>query len=304
MRVPVSQFDVIFLSYDEPNKEELWADLLANSPWAKRVDSVKGFDTAHKACANLAETHRFFTVDGDTKVDSGFWDMILEYPDDLEGCQFDWASRNAVNGLCYGNGSLKLWTKDFVLGMRTHENALEGQQAVEFCWDQRYRAVPGIYSTTYPNASRYQAFRAGYREGAKMSLDQGSQVNGLKLKERLQRDNYARLLTWCSVGADADNGLWVIYGARLGLYETLTGRVDVSKISDYGWFLNHFVTSHKSDNHDELNETITKLGIELRKEYGIEVAELDADQSRFFKETHSHVERVHGVAREVRVRKA
>ena len=27
-----------------------------------------------------------------------------------------------INGLKYGNGSLKMWTKDFVANMKTHEN--------------------------------------------------------------------------------------------------------------------------------------------------------------------------------------
>ena len=36
-------------------------------PWAKRVHGVEGSDAAHKACANLSETDRFITVDGDNR---------------------------------------------------------------------------------------------------------------------------------------------------------------------------------------------------------------------------------------------
>ena len=47
-KVRVSDLDFVYISYKEPNKEENWADLLSKVPWAKRVDGVKGFDSAHK----------------------------------------------------------------------------------------------------------------------------------------------------------------------------------------------------------------------------------------------------------------
>ena len=34
--------DIIFLSYDEPNAEKNYADLLSKFPWAKRVHGVEG----------------------------------------------------------------------------------------------------------------------------------------------------------------------------------------------------------------------------------------------------------------------
>ena len=55
-RVKVSDLDFVYISYKEPNKEENWADLLSKVPWAKRVDGVVGFDSAHKAAAEKAET--------------------------------------------------------------------------------------------------------------------------------------------------------------------------------------------------------------------------------------------------------
>ena len=61
----LTQFDLFFLSYDEPNAEENWADLLDKAPWAKRVHGVKGFDAAHRECARQSETPWFITVDAD-----------------------------------------------------------------------------------------------------------------------------------------------------------------------------------------------------------------------------------------------
>ena len=47
----MNEFDIFFLSFDEPNCEENWAKLQDIAPWAKRVHGVKGFDNAHKECA-------------------------------------------------------------------------------------------------------------------------------------------------------------------------------------------------------------------------------------------------------------
>ena len=302
MKAAVSSFDVIFISYDEPRCEEFWALLSNDFPGAQRVHGVKGFDNAHKAAAKLSRTQRFFTVDGDTLVDGDFWSMMLEIPDDMLDCQFSWGARNAINGLAYGNGSVKSWTREFVLGMRTHENALEGEQAVEFCWDKRYRPVPGIFAVTYPNGSPFQAFRAGYREAVKLSLIEGKRIEGEQLSYRLPRDNYARLLTWCSVGADVVNGLWAIYGARLALIETLLMKtVEIEKISDFDWFDHRWKRELSFINPKELETIINMQGQGLRKDFGLHLSELDANQSAFFKHAYMDGERVRKTSQLVRI---
>ena len=69
---PISDFDVVYISYDEPNAEKNWADLLSKCPWAKRVHGVKGFDAAHNKAGEIAEKHRLVTVDGDNRVHEDF----------------------------------------------------------------------------------------------------------------------------------------------------------------------------------------------------------------------------------------
>ena len=63
------ELDIVFLSYDEPNADQHYADLCNKVPWAKRVHGVKGSDAAHKAAANLSETDWVITVDADNIVD-------------------------------------------------------------------------------------------------------------------------------------------------------------------------------------------------------------------------------------------
>ena len=71
-RVRVSDLDFVYVSFKEPNKEENWADLKNKVPWAKRVDGVVGFDSAHKAAAETAETDFFISVDGDNIIVAGY----------------------------------------------------------------------------------------------------------------------------------------------------------------------------------------------------------------------------------------
>jgi hypothetical protein len=58
--IDIADLDCIYLSYDEPKKEEFWIQIQNMVPWADRVDGVKGSDAAHKAAAAKSNTE---TVD-------------------------------------------------------------------------------------------------------------------------------------------------------------------------------------------------------------------------------------------------
>ena len=63
MIVDIADLDCIFLTYDEPKKEEFWIRIQNMVPWATRVDGVKGSDSAHKAAAAASSTERFVLID-------------------------------------------------------------------------------------------------------------------------------------------------------------------------------------------------------------------------------------------------
>lgn len=285
----VTEFDIIFLSYDEPNKEKFWADLNNKAPWAKRVDGVKGIDSAHKACSNLSETDFFITVDGDNIVDDNFFNLEIEIKDHESDCAWSWDGLNYTNGLVYGNGGLKLWSKAFVENMHTHENAKSTNKTVDFCWDEKYKSFKGCWSTTYINETPYQAFRAGFREGVKMVLDQGERLTRSNFIEKIYPQNYNRLIIWMSIGADVENGLWSIYGSRLGTKFGLDTSWDISNISNYDWIENFWNSEilkkfNDLDDIEYLNYEIKNIGNELRSQIQINISELDPLQSKFVKD--------------------
>jgi hypothetical protein len=215
--INIAEVDCVFISYDEPNAEYNWADLSNHCMWAKRVHGVKGSDECHKSAANQSDTEWFVTVDGDNIVNPKFFEQIIEIPSNTHA--MSWPGLNSVNGLRYGNGSLKIWRKDFVLNMKTHESAVEDKGQVDFCWESGYRPMVKSYSTSFINASPYQAWRAGFREGVKMSL-----VNGLLPNDPSPNNmfwhNLQRLKVWMSVGTHVNQGAWAMLGARHGCYKT------------------------------------------------------------------------------------
>lgn len=312
----LNELDVIFISYDEDNCEEHWADLQNKVPWAQRVHGVKGSDAAHKAAANLSSTDMFISVDGDNIVDPSFFDLEFDFENPkIAGKALSWVAVNAVNGLEYGNGGLKCWPKQYVLDMKTHEAAASDDQRnqVDFCWEDSYVQMTNQYSVTHPNGSPRQAFRAGFREGVKMSLVEGGKPESDNFKASIWWGNYKRLITWCSVGADIENGLWAMYGARLGCYMTNLTNWDYINVRDFD-YLNKiwndemhkfsarpgkistsiekcYKTGYTWDS-DVLGSAISSLGEQLRKGIGLEIAELDETQSKFYKAAYVNVPRM------------
>lgn len=282
MQRNIIEFDFVFLSYDEPNAEILYAELLNLVPWAKRVHGVKGFDAAHRACADASDTDFFVTVDGDNRIDPKFLDISVDIEDYQTDHAWTWAGRNHINGLVYGNGGLKLWSKQFVYNMRSHENSDNDAGKVDFCWNHKYHDLFGTYSTTMANGSAYQAWRSGYREGVKMSLNNGRRINPSDFARTVWIYNLHKLLIWCSVGADVQNGMWSILGARQGAYDCNLTDWDYTQIHDYNWFKSKWDTVKDSDPE----QMSIELGKELRTGLNIDISDLDAQQSKFFKKVY------------------
>ena len=295
MKLKLAEIDIIYLSYDEPNAEENYADLLAKVPWAKRVHGIKGSDAAHKACAKLSETDRFVTVDGDNKIRQDFINQVLDFDEhtDLEHSVISWCGRNAINGLMYGNGGLKCWRKEFVLNMKTHENADPNNQSaqVDFCWDLQYIQQNSCYSDVYNNKTPQQAWRAGFREGVKMALDRGVKPT----KEEFLNGhwkNLHRLWIWLMVGADIKNGNWAILGAREGLNMTMLSDWDYVNVRDFD-YLEQLWAGKDSMPEDVLHQEIWNQGSDLVNELEIPIAiqPLSEEQSIFFKTVYQNPSR-------------
>jgi len=298
-KIPLSEFDVIFISYDEPNADENWADLQSKCPWAKRSHGVYGSDAAHKAAARLSETDRFITVDADNIIDPEIFN--LEFDESIINSErvLSFKGKNIINGLVYGNGGIKCWPVETVMNMKTHEVADSDKSQVDFCWDLYYHQMPHVYSIVHNNASPYQAFRAGFREGCKMSLDEGRRIPAKELVDKIYPDNFKRLKIWMSIGWDVKNGLWAIYGARYGFYLTNMTDWDYVNVRDFEYLTKMWeeeiapkftrrptnkceYTGYEWDRYDLLQETIT-MGKKIEGKFPFKIPLLDDITSEFIK---------------------
>lgn len=274
--------DIIFISYDEPNAEFNWAMIKNQAPWAKRVHGVKGSDNAHKAAAELSSTDWFVTVDGDNIVDPKFFSIELELVPEIQ--VYGWSGKNIINNLRYGNGGLKIWNKQFVLDMKTHEAADTERAQVDFCWETGYRNFPTVFSTTVINSSPYQAWRAGFREGVKMLLKDGLKVSIDKIDKEIYWHNIHRLKIWASVGTHVENGIYAMLGARSGSFMTycLDGW-DYTQVRDFSYLENLYNAEFKKyeSDYDLLMKKLESLAFDLRAELGLNTATFDPTQSEY-----------------------
>ena len=288
MILNVSGMDFVFLSVDEPNAEKNFADLKRKVPWAKRVHGVKGFDTAHKKAAEVSDTDRFITVDADTQVHNSFLNVMVDLNSlGLDNTyQLSWCGHIDLNGLRYGNGSLKCWTKDFVKNMRTHENHdgeadSNNKNVIEFCHFPNYYQFNDNYSISYIDGSAHQAWRAGFREGVKMSLNRGKRVQDINTEIWIK--NLQKLLIWMNVGTDVEHGWWSCFGARHGCYLTMCTDWDTNKTRDFA-HLDELWNEVEQSNVEQLMKHYSESLIDVGVNIGM--TPLEPQQSKWFKQVY------------------
>ncbi len=298
----LAQVPFVYLSYDEPWADAGWADLKAKVPGAIRVHGVRGLDACHKAAAEAAGTDHFVTIDADTTVDPGIGKTVVPRALLSDKVRLIWPSRNAVNGLVSGNGSVKLWPRALVMAMRTHEAAPPETLSLDHDLGDvepgvtRSVDLPGALATTDPARTPRHAFRAGFREGA--YLDR--LLSDLAARHGADDSRTAALRSiltaWASVGRHTPNGLWVIYGVRLALWLARSdpGR-DLRILNDYGalgnlwsdWVLPRFspggtICRWTGDTWDAavLSDEVAALGARLTGLGLSGLAEIGANESR------------------------
>jgi len=231
--------DVVMLAYGEEHADENFKRIQKLAPHAKRVDNVVGILEAHKAAAQLATTDNFYVVDADAQLvdhfDFSFTpDIIKEsYPGVNESsCIFVWQSVNAVNGLIYGYGGVKLFPRHKLL------KAKEFQIDMTTTIDAPLVIKQQVSNISAFNTDEFSTWRSAFRECVKLSTISNPSL----------ADKY-RLEVWCSQGDSNKHGKHSIMGARQGrefggFYKDDKNNLD--KINDYDWLKSIFSKSSTS----------------------------------------------------------
>lgn len=221
-------YDVVMLSYREPEADANYAKLLEKVPNAKRVHGVKGIFNAHQRASEIADTKMFYVIDADAIL---LDDFKFEYFPTVwdEDTVHVWKSKNPINGLVYGFGGLKLFPTQLV------RDAKEWKVDFTTSISDKFKAMPGTANYTAFNTNPYDTWKSAFRECTKLS----SSV----IQKSKKDESDERLETWCTINNDAKFGEYAIAGANAGReYGTKhAGDEDaLSKINDYDWLHQKF----------------------------------------------------------------
>lgn len=221
-------YDIVFISYQEPNADENYERLKERFPTAKRVHGVKGIHQAHISAAKKCFTKMFWIVDGDAQLDNNF-----NFDYDVDTWSLDavhvWRSQNPVNDLIYGYGGVKLFPKKLTINMDT------GKPDMTTSITDKFKAINQISNITKFNTDPFNTWKSAFRECVKLS----SKIIDRQKDEETEK----RLQIWQTVGADRAFGEYAIAGAKVGAkYGTKykNSPQDLYKINDFDWLKQQF----------------------------------------------------------------
>jgi len=225
-------FDIIFISYNEPNAEQNFEKLKSRFPRAIRVHGVKGIHNAHIEAAKKAETEMFWVVDGDAIVVEEF-NFDYRPPRWEKDTVHVWRSKNPVNELVYGYGGVKLLPTQMTIDMD------KSKPDMATSISSKFKAVKEISNITAFNTDSFNAWKSGFRECAKLASRIIDRQNNNETEKRLD--------IWCNKGTNKPFGVDAIKGAKEGRLfgeENRDNFKELSKINDFEWLKEKFYARH------------------------------------------------------------
>ena len=224
-------YDIVFISYYEPNADDLYKDLYTryNSTGVfgdrvKRVKNVKGIHNAHIEAAKIANTDYFYVVDGDAEVlDSFNFDYVV--PNLVEDVVHVWTSINPINDLAYGYGGVKLLPTQLTRNLDTSSSDMTTSISKNF------KVMNEVSNITFFNTDEFSTWKSAFRECAKLS----SKV----IDRQDEGETNERLKIW-TTKANGRFCEYAIRGARAGMEFGLSSRADLRLINDFDWLKERF----------------------------------------------------------------
>jgi hypothetical protein len=226
-------YDLIFISYGEPNAEENYQRVKARYPLVKRVKNVAGIHQAHVKAARMSFTEMFWVVDGDAQILDSF-NFDYKVPEwDLE-CVHVWRSRNPLNNLEYGYGGVKLLPKKLTLAMDLTKPDMTTSISSKF------KAMEEVSNITAFNTDAFSTWRSAFRECAKLA---SKTIDG-----QVTEESESRLYFWCQLNTYAPFGAQGYAGALAGKKFGLEKKSQISKINNYEWLKEQYELVYKNIN--------------------------------------------------------
>jgi hypothetical protein len=231
-RPKAQAFDVVFISYHEPNADMHYAMLTQKlSRHVFRVDGIKGIHNAHKKAASLVSTDMFWVVDADAVIVDDF-NFDYQVTRHNYNTVYVWRSSNPINNLEYGYGGVKLLPTRETLDMDM--NSADMTTSIS----PKFQAVPSLSNITAFNTTPFNTWRSAFRECCKLASKSIDRQDNIETIERLE--------AWCQLNDTVSYGYYGYSGALAGrLYgqENAGNLPALSKINDFDWLKEKFEQS-------------------------------------------------------------
>ena len=221
-------YDIVFISYQEPNADDNWKALKTRFPMAKRIHGVKGIHQAHIAAAKKCFTKMFWIVDGDAMIMDDF-NFDYEAPSHQQDHVHVWRSKNPVNDLVYGYGGIKLFPRRMTINMDTSKPDMTTSITGKF------KAMPQLANITAFNTGPFETWKSAFRECTKLA----SKIIDRQKNEETEN----RLHIWTTVGKERPYGEFALRGVQAGSAYGKASQGDIEalkKINDFEWLMERF----------------------------------------------------------------
>jgi len=223
-------YDIIFISYHEPNAEENFEDLFSKfnsvgvfGDRVKRIKNIKGIHNAHLKAAELSNTSYFFVVDGDAQIVD---DFDFSFTTDEKDVVHVYESKNPINDLVYGYGGVKLLPTQLTLDMDLSSTDMTTSIS------DKFKLINKVSNLTAFNTDPFNTWKSAFRECAKLASK--------TIQGQIDEETEQRLETWTTVGLDREFGKYALDGARAGMEFGLSRRNDLQLINDFDWLRKQF----------------------------------------------------------------
>lgn len=222
-------YDIIFISYQEPDADKNYTALKSRFPMAKRIHGVKGIHQAHIAAAKKCFTKMIWVVDADAQIVDTF-----NFDYEVDEWNLDtvhvWRSINSVNDLEYGYGGVKLLPRNLTINMDTTNADMTTSIS------NKFKAMDEISNITAFNTDEFSTWRSAFRECCKLASK--------TIKGQLDKETDERLSKWCSPHVkDKLYGNYAIDGARAGRkygLDNFNNSNALKLINDFDWLQKQF----------------------------------------------------------------
>ena len=226
-------YDIVFISYNEPDADENYEKLLERFPRAKRVHGIKGIHQAHIEAAKLCDTEMVWIVDGDAHIldDFDFSHEVNTYEIDTVHV---WQSQNPINDLVYGYGGVKLLPRELTINVDT--NSADMTTSIS----DKFKAMPVVSNITGFNTDEFSTWKSAFRECVKLASK--------TIKGQVDEETDNRLHVWQTVGKDQPFGKYALAGAAAGTDygRSSQGNLEALKrINDFDWLKEQFDATRK-----------------------------------------------------------